>query len=81
MSGTPANPLLGTTCHYYASTGICHSALVIVIDANYVATLRRMDGVVAGAPLLDDHPGIPYDYQLTATQTWHDCGSCTNTNP
>jgi hypothetical protein len=81
MSGNAGNSALATAVHYYDGNQICHAAMIIGIDANFTAKLRRMDGVVAGLPAFDDHPGITIDNDLTAVQTWHYGTSCTNVNP
>jgi hypothetical protein len=83
MPGNGGNTIIATPVHYYAAGEICHAAMVVAIDANFVAVLRRMDFLSAGVPAWDpfDHPNIAQDNDLTATQTWHYPGSCTNITP
>lgn len=79
MPGNPANNALGTVCHFYSANQTCRVGIVIAAEAvTYVAVIRQLDQVTAGAPTFVDRPGIPMDNDLAATGTWHYANVCTN---
>jgi hypothetical protein len=79
MPGNPANQALGTICHYYSPTQTCRVGIVIaVVSPSYTATIRQLDALSGGVPVLTDHANVVMDNELAATDSWHYANVCTN---